>query len=412
MRTRSLCLLAALVAAALPARAQWAPASGEWLKSDARDLRVMTWNVEDGLCSSNPKLEGANSWTALARVVAALQPDVLILQECGDNTGNRTGGGVDSVKNLTRVMDLFLHGGVDGFRAESPVVTSYVQAFAPDYDLPFVFVSGNSDGFNRDVILSRFPFKDLNGDGVALHSDMPKLSPDAYAPGPDGGVRGLQLAEIDLPDALYRGDLVIGNVHLKAGSKSADHAKRIAAAQNIAYFLEHLLEGAGTGVPDPKGRFADQPPVTRVLDAHTLVILGGDLNEDEQANGEVKGPIDWITQAEFADATGARDGPDRDRSDLSCDDARDVFTRSRATRGKAKLDALIWQDSVATQRRAFVFDAANVPAEALPPALVAWPSASAASALAADHRPVVLDLILPRALEPSAEPIRQSGTER
>ena len=100
MITRVLTACVALLALAGSARAQWSPAAGEWLESDARDLRVMTWNVEDGLCSSNPKREGANNWTALARIVAALQPDVLILQECGDNTGNGTGGGVDSVAQL------------------------------------------------------------------------------------------------------------------------------------------------------------------------------------------------------------------------------------------------------------------------------------------------------------------------
>src|SRR5690242_7976662 len=86
-----------LVLLSTAAHAQWNPPGGQWGKVDPADLRVMTWNVQDGICSSQPKLEGNNSWCALARLVAALKPDVLILQETGDNSGNGTGSGSDSV---------------------------------------------------------------------------------------------------------------------------------------------------------------------------------------------------------------------------------------------------------------------------------------------------------------------------
>src|SRR5262245_18519843 len=79
------------------ARGQWNPPAAQWLKSDPRDLRVMTWNIEDGICSTNTKVEGFNDWCALARIVAAMQPDMLIMQEVGDNDGEGTGAGVDSV---------------------------------------------------------------------------------------------------------------------------------------------------------------------------------------------------------------------------------------------------------------------------------------------------------------------------
>jgi hypothetical protein len=377
------------------AAAQWSPANGQWLESDARDLRVMTWNTEDSLCSTNAKVEGPNAWTALARIVASLQPDLLILQECGDNSGNGTGNGVDSPTDLAAVLDMFVRGGADVFHSGAPPVTAFVRLYAPGYDLPYVFVGLESDGFNRNVILSRFPFADLNGDGLSVRSDIPTISPDEYAPGGNGGLRGYPHAEIDLPDALYRGDLVLGNSHLKAGSAAGDHTQRVVAAQNIAYYLDWFYCGGGGAVPDPHGKVDDQPPAPRVLEAHTLVLSGGDLNEDEVVNGAVQGPAAWIELAQFADGLGPPDGPDRDRSDLRADDAADVFTGSTASLGNVKYDYLVWQDSVADERRAFVFRSGSLPPGAFPPPLAGWPSAAQASTLASDHRPVVVDLILP-----------------
>src|SRR5262245_16915917 len=130
-----------LIAAIGSARGQWDPASGLWQKESAQDVRVMTFNVRDGLCSSNAKVEGGGNWCALARLVAALRPDVLLLQEAGDNDGNGTGPSADSAAALAATLDLFLHGGADAFHPGAPEVTSYVQLYAPGFDLPHVFVS-------------------------------------------------------------------------------------------------------------------------------------------------------------------------------------------------------------------------------------------------------------------------------
>jgi len=68
--------------------------SGQWGKTDPTDVRVMTYNIEDGICRNAVKAElsggSATPWHALARTVAAMRPDVLILQEAADNTGNGT----------------------------------------------------------------------------------------------------------------------------------------------------------------------------------------------------------------------------------------------------------------------------------------------------------------------------------
>lgn len=378
-----------LGAIVLPANAQWNPAAGQWAKAESSDVRVMTFNLKDGLCSSNAKVEQRNNWTAIARIVAAMQPDILLLQETGDNTGNGSGSGVDSVLNLERTVDLFLHGGTDPFRGGT--VSSWVQKYAPAYDLPHVFVSTINDGFNRNIILSRFPFSDLNGDTHSTLSDF-ILFPDLYSTGGNGGIRGFAFAEIDLPDATYAGDLVVGNAHLKAGGSSSDHAQRIKATQNTAYYVDYLFNGAGTGTPDPRNRIRDNPEVQNILDENTPVILGGDWNEDEQRNG-TKGPAEWLTMAERAAGT---DGTDKDRSDSTYDDAREFFTNSRTTLGSSKLDYISWQDSITSIRHATIFDSSDIPAGAYPFEIEGYAGGPATvSAFASDHLPVIVDFILP-----------------
>ena len=107
------------------ASAQWDPNNGEWLKSHDTDLRVMTWNVQDGICRTNTKDDTFSNWNAIVRLIASMRPDVLILQECGDNSGNGTGSGVDSTGQLSIVADLLVHGGSDIFMGGTQV-GSYV----------------------------------------------------------------------------------------------------------------------------------------------------------------------------------------------------------------------------------------------------------------------------------------------
>ena len=201
--------------------------------------------------------------------------------------------------------------------------------------------------------------------------------------------------EIDLPDETYEGDLVIGNAHFKAGGSSSDRAERLAAGQIVAYAIDYLYNGAGTGMPDPNQRIPFPSPTT-ILDENTPVIWGGDWNEDESTNGR-KGPAEWMTRAEF---TGGTDGTDRDRSDSTYDDARDPFNNDEDTRGSSKLDYIAWQDSVVEGvRRQFIFNSATPPQTAqLPEPLRGFPSAPViASSVAADHLPVIVDFQLPLA---------------
>ncbi len=372
---------------AVSAWAQWNPSAGEWGKSAPTDVRVMTYNVQDGICRNAVKTEALNAWHALARIVASMQPDVLIIQEAGDNDGNGTPGGVDTAVQLETTLGLFLYGGADPFLGGT--VAAYVQKYAPGYDLPYVWASTVTDGYNRNAILSRYPFADLNGDTVSKRADLPLILADAYVEqAGTGGIRGFMFGELDLPDETYAGDLVIGNAHLKAYTDG--HTERVQVAQRVAYYIDYLLNGAGTGVPDPNNKIIDSPAATRMLADATPVVIGGDWNEDELNNG-MKGPAEWMT---VAATIGGVDGTDRDRSDMTYDDARNPYNNQRGTNGSSKLDYLAWQDSIATLRRAFIFNS-SLPSAWYPPELIGFPSPSAASGVASDHRPVVADLVLP-----------------
>lgn len=377
------------------AMGQWNPNAGQWGKTDPNDLRVMTWNVRDTLCTTNTKNNTVNDWHAMVRIIQLLQPDILILQETGDNSGNGTGSGVDSPANLTTTCQLMIQGGADPFKGTP--ATTFVQNWAPGYDLPHVFVGTVTDNFNRNIIMSRYPFADLNGDSRSTYSDIPTVStfsvPGKWCPGGGGGIRGFLFAEIDLPGQ-YAGDLVMGCAHLKSGGASSDLAERLAASQNVAWVIEQWYNGAGTGAPDPAGIVLDNPQAQQILDANTPVVIGGDWNEDEQTNGR-RGPAAWLSEAEFA---GGSDGTDRDpgRSDATLDTSTDLAGSRTTQNSGSKLDYLMWQDSIVTARRSFVFNSANITGGVVKPA--EWSdigSVTGLSGTASDHRAVVVDLIMP-----------------
>jgi endonuclease/exonuclease/phosphatase family metal-dependent hydrolase len=381
---------------ATSAAAQWDPQNGDWGKEAETDLRVMTWNIRDTIVSTSPrKHDGFADWNAAVHIVAAMRPDVLLLQEAGDASGNGSGSGVDTVNELLTTIGLFMYGGPDPFLGGA-AVTSYVQLYAPDFDLPYVFVSGQSDGFNRNVILSRYPIADINGDGQSAFSNF-ILLPDAYQTGGNGGIRDFMHAEIDLPDSVYAGDLVAGTAHLKSGGDSSDLAERLRASQNIAYFIDYFFNGAGTGNADPNSKIAFPASTPAVLDANTPVIWGGDWNENEGTNGR-KGPAEWMANAS---STGGTDGTDRDRTDSVFDVATHPISGDAGTFSATnKLDYLMWQDSIATARRQFIFasSAPGMTIAKLPVPVRTFPiQPLSTSGLASDHRPVIVDFILPLA---------------
>lgn len=409
----------AVCAGAAAAQAQWNPNNRQWGKDDPDDYRVMTFNIQDRVCSTNAKQESQNSWTAIAIQIAAARPDVLVMVECGDNSGNGTGTAqgyntVDTVQRLTDTLNMLVHGGTDPYVAGNPAVTAYVTKYAaPGYDLPYIYVSDQDDAFNRNVVLSRFPLADLNGDfrsAIGTFNLVADAAVPYYTAG-NAGIRGFMFAEINLPDDRYGGDFVMGGGHLKSGGAAQDLADRLAASQRIAYYIDAVFNGLGTSTPDPHARCTNFPRVTKVLTAQTPVAWSGDFNEDELNNGR-DGPALWMTRA-AAVSPGATDGTDRDRTDSSYDDSRDPFTNNRNTQGSGannKLDYICWQDSIATLRRSFVFRASTMPAGTTPPEFDSFPGLYFNISAFTDHRAVVADFILPPPQVPTGHALTSPAT--
>ena len=338
------------------------PAGGDWGKDDARHIRVLTYNVKDGIgigvdtTPATPTTYGSQ-YDYLGRICAAMDPDVICLQE------------VDPSADLGDTEDV-------------------VQGWADTYfgaGVLGVYVSTMTDGYNRNVILSRYPFADLNGDVEATAAGvMVFTGPGGLPPGfTGGGIRGWAQAEIDLPDEVYKGDLFVGNSHMKSGSSSSDKADRLAAAQDIAWWINEALNDA----PPPP---YSEPPVP--LDEYTPVVLCGDFNEDEDYNSRY-GPVAWL--AGWTEDPG--DGTDREDSEMHIDTAVEPFSLARRTfRGESwKLDYVLVQDSIATVAVEFIFESDDAESHGvLPPELQGILQPSVASSFASDHYPVIVDLEL------------------
>ncbi|UCG34239.1 MAG: endonuclease/exonuclease/phosphatase family protein [Phycisphaerales bacterium] len=358
-------VLFTMAAAALPAAPAfaWDPENGDWTRASATFVRVMTWNVEKGLgpgVDTTPATSSTigSAYDYIGRICQALDPDVIAFQEVQ----------YGSVSNCTTALQNW----ADQFFG------------AGTFD---VFVSSETDNFNRNAILSRYPFASLNGWG-ATQNDLPFIlpGPGGIPPGGDGGIRGWPHAGIDLPDGTFGADLMVGCSHLKAGGTSDDYQQRLDAAQNIAYYLNYALNST----LDPEDILPNQPP--SALPVGTGVVLMGDMNEDENYNYR-DGPVKWMS--EWYPAV-SDDGTDRDWTAARPDQATDPISGSRDTQGSQnnrKIDYVITPDSVITVIEEFIFNSRTAgPADALPPQLDGLYSANYASEYASDHRPVTLDL--------------------
>lgn len=355
-------ILVALLAAA-PARA-YDPTNGDWTRSDPRHVRVMSWNILKGVgagVDTNPAspTEFGSAYDYIGRICQGMDPDIIAFQEVQD------GAAVTVLAGLQAWADQFFGAGT------------------------FVVFIGEGDGFNRNAILSRYPFIDLTGLG-ATRINMPSIfaGPGGIPPGGDGGLRGWPHAGIDLPDAIYLGDMLVSSSHLKAFGGASDLQQRLEAGQNISYYINFGLNSA----TDPFGIIPGGGPTA--LSPTTPFILMGDMNEDEDFNFR-DGPVMWLS--EWMPAV-ANDGTDKDGTASRPDLATDPFSGSRDTQGgqnNRKLDYVIVQDSIVTVVEEFIFDSAQA-ANDLPPQLVGLLGASSASAFASDHRPVILDLLVPQ----------------
>ncbi len=361
-RACGLLVASVLFCAATPASA-FDPANGDWAKDDPDNLRVMTYNVYQGIgvgMSTTPATANTigSQHAYLGLICAALDPDVLCLQE---------------------------------IKCETPATQAQAQTALQTWANSYlgtgrhVYVSSATDGHNRNAVVSRYPFADLNGDGQALRHDIFLFpGPDDLPPGtpPGGHLRGWLQAEIDLPDDVYRGDILVVSGHLKCCGGAANMAERLTAAQNMAYWINASFNDT-TDIFSPPQPLADATPV----------VLCGDLNEDEDANGRY-GPVAWLAGW----TPTPDDGTDRDDTSMQVAAAAEPFNGSLKTYlGSSRLDYVLTQDAIAPVASAFLFDSQRAAQHgALPATLATVLNGANASTLASDHLPVIVDLGLPK----------------
>lgn len=345
--------------------------SGDYSKNDPAYVRVMTFNVAQHL---GDPFEPTTPWTqsqigaplsAINLIIEALDPDVLLLQEVGD-----------------------IDNGIPYSTAQTALL-NWRNANRPGFS---VWLSPDG-GSIHNAILSRWPFVDINGDGLATNIDIPVLLPGPggdWPVGGDGGIRGWTQAEINLPDAAYAGDLYVGCSHFRAGS--GFDVQRIRAAKNIAAYI---LYGLNLG-SDPLGLFPVGTLPSQPLESTTPIVWGGDFNSVEGLT-----PVN-ILQSNNPAVTD--DGTDRDGGASWRSDGAAAFDGTTWTwSSTSRLDWMYVQDSLAQVDAAFIFDTTRMPTNQLtlqitqgaPPNAVGLFENARISAIASDHRPVVVDVIMP-----------------
>jgi len=107
-------------------------------------------------------------------------------------------------------------------------------------------------------------------------------------PGGDGGIRASCSPRLRSERNVSRRPRD-RNGHLRSGSGSSDLTERLVAGQNVAYFIDYLLNGAGTGTPDRMARYR-LPQVTSVLGAATPVMMAAIGTRTSKATGGVGRP--------------------------------------------------------------------------------------------------------------------------
>lgn len=358
----------------LPAIAQSALAldipNGDYSKNHPDLVRVLTWNVLQHLGDPG---ESTTPWTsnqigsplsAVNLVIQALDPDIILLQECGDIDSNTSRSQVVAALNTWRNL-------------QRP---------------GFFVVVGNSSGSIQNAIISRWPLSDLNGDGTTSAADLPFISggPGGWPTGGNGGIRGWVQAEINLPDAVYHGDLYVGSSHFKA--LSGFDSERIAASRNISAYIQFALNLGN----DPLNIIPDSAQPPQPLGVTTPVVWGGDFNAVDSA-----APIDILKSNNPASAT---DGTDRDGGPAWRSDAAAAFNGTTYTHQMgSRLDYIFIQDHIASINATFIFDTGRMPrnsqtlqiTQGAPINMAGLLQNSRISAFASDHYPVVTDIELP-----------------
>ncbi|NOX57895.1 MAG: endonuclease/exonuclease/phosphatase family protein, partial [Planctomycetes bacterium] len=303
------------------------PASGDYLRDNPLHIRLLSYNTQRNFISTPANDDAFN------RILVAIDPDVIVFQEIQLNVAAST-----IITRLNSVLPL-------------PSGSWEVQM-------------GLSGGI-RNVLASRYPLADALADTI-----------------PSSATRGVTIARIDLPDAIYVDDIYILGVHLKAFSGASEDALRQQSVDAIANWL-----GDARGVPRASGEnisLATDTPMIVMGDFNLvgpsaqpgLTLTNGDIQNEGVYGTDVKG--DW------------------DNTDMTELMPTDPFTGdtdtwpSSATNPSSRLDRFVYSDSSSLVVNSFILNTLNMTGVALSgTGLLASDTTPSSTA---DHTPIVMDL--------------------
>lgn len=325
------CAAVALLAGfAAPARA-YDPFAGDYSKENPLDIRVMEYNHQGNFISDS------SADAEFGRILQAINPDVICFEEFSSSISANT------IASRLNALLPIAGGGV------------------------WQIHLGLSAG-TRNVIASRYPLTLKRTDTI-----------------PASSTRGVTIALVDLPDALYDTDVYLMGVHLKCcGSPGgSEDASRQLSADAIANWL-----GDARGVARPSGDNVVLPVETPIFVLGDFNLVGGPQPGNTIVTGDIQN-----TSIYGPDVKG-----DWDSTDITDLLPLDPFTGSAVTwQGSSEfdpstLDHMFYTDSAVTIAHSFVFRTDTMSAAARVAAGVQ--AGDTLEANSSDHLPIVADLRL------------------
>ncbi len=316
------------------------PPTGTFIdREDPLDLRLLCYNVLWNSIFPDVDRVGAEKF---ARLVAALNPDVLALQEIGvhPRDRDRPKGRAKSAEDVRQLLD--------------------TVAALPDGNRWHAVGGGDC------VIASKYPLK--------LAADQPDPP----------GERKLAMALVDLPDAYFGPDLYVINTHFKCCDGQTNDPLRQKQSDAIAAWIRDLTTPGGQ---------LDLPAGTAIVIAGDLNIVGGfqpvkTLLEGDIVDNDRYGedwPPDW-DRTPLADAHPLHNltGPE----DWTWRDDEQPYPPGR-------LDFVLYADSVLEAVKKFALNTTAMTDQDLKAAgLNRFDSAKDEVGRSYDHLPLVVDFQL------------------
>jgi endonuclease/exonuclease/phosphatase family metal-dependent hydrolase len=302
----------------------WNPAAGDFSKEHPTDIRVMAYNTARNFIADSTKD------ALFQRILQAANPDIISFEEIVDT--------ITTSQLVTRLNTIL------------PTSSTWTVHL------------GNSDGFIRTVLATRYPQSMQITDTT-----------------PTSEVRGVNAALVDLPDDVYAGDLYPMCVHLKAFAGGTNTQRRQKACDALAKWFGDIRTSGGA---------IDLPTSTPAL-------VMGDFNfvdPDPQQPEVTLRTGDIVDNATY----GPDIAPDWDATDLLDVTPSDPFTGdtdtypSGTTNPTSRIDRIYITDSVLGVVHAFVLNTKTMTASQLAAAGLQSGDTDNAS----DHLPIVADFAL------------------